>query len=53
MFDLRNAKCTLETDRVSIERQVVNLFEETWDDDDPIVLAFKIDIEGSLVLFVW
>eukprot|EP00438_Fugacium_kawagutii_P011084 Skav208620 [mRNA] locus=scaffold248:575615:580561:- [translate_table: standard] len=45
-FDLRNAKCTLETDRLLIEEQVVSLFDEAL--EPPLSVAFGTEAdEGS------
>lgn len=39
-FDLRNAKCTLETDRLAIEEQVLSLFDEAL--QPAISVAFDV-----------
>ena len=45
-FDLRNAKCTLETDRRVIEEQVLSLFDEAL--EPPVSVAFGAEgAEGA------
>lgn len=39
-FDLRNAQCTLETDRVVLQRQVVDLFDEAL--EPPLFVSFGV-----------
>eukprot|EP00438_Fugacium_kawagutii_P027507 Skav202181 [mRNA] locus=scaffold1204:102201:103826:+ [translate_table: standard] len=45
-FDIRNAKCTLETDRVIIMDNVVDLFDEAF--EPAISVAFGEDLVASL-----
>ena len=40
-FDIRNAKCTLETDRVVIERHVLALFDEAF--EAPTSVSFGVE----------
>eukprot|EP00438_Fugacium_kawagutii_P033023 Skav234006 [mRNA] locus=scaffold2637:243858:244991:- [translate_table: standard] len=42
-FDLRNAKCSLETDRTTIREQVLSLFDEAF--EPPVSVAFGSDID--------
>ncbi|CAK9067569.1 unnamed protein product [Durusdinium trenchii] len=42
-FDFRNAKCTLETDRVTIEQQVVDLFDEALEGPASVALSFDME----------
>ena len=43
-FDLRNAKCALETDRRVIEEQVLSLFDEAL--EPPLSVAFGTEVDS-------
>ena len=43
-FDIRNAKCTLETDRIVIMEQVLSLFDEAL--EPPLSVAFDAEVNG-------
>eukprot|EP00438_Fugacium_kawagutii_P023821 Skav220110 [mRNA] locus=scaffold1727:97641:99233:+ [translate_table: standard] len=45
-FDLRNAKCSLETDRVVLTEQVVSLFDEAF--QPPLRVAFDVPDDDSI-----
>eukprot|EP00438_Fugacium_kawagutii_P000605 Skav212030 [mRNA] locus=scaffold1285:31426:33033:- [translate_table: standard] len=45
-FDLRNAKCSLETDRVVLTEQVVSLFDEAF--APPLRVAFDVPDDDSI-----
>ena len=49
-FDLRNARCTLEIDRVVIQKQVLELFDEAL--EPPLSVAFdsSMDQESSALI---
>eukprot|EP00438_Fugacium_kawagutii_P028503 Skav229790 [mRNA] locus=scaffold2234:131123:133331:- [translate_table: standard] len=44
-FDLRNAQCALETDRLVIEEQVVGLWDEAF--EPPVSVAFGVEEGGQ------
>eukprot|EP00438_Fugacium_kawagutii_P032443 Skav223747 [mRNA] locus=scaffold3575:191369:194407:- [translate_table: standard] len=46
-FDIRNAKCSLETDRVVLTEQVVSLFDEEFDPHTRV--AFDVQDDDALV----
>eukprot|EP00438_Fugacium_kawagutii_P020609 Skav206470 [mRNA] locus=scaffold1672:114166:115818:+ [translate_table: standard] len=47
-FDVRNAKCSLETDRTTIQEQVVSLFDEAFEPPLSVAFGSEIDADESL-----
>lgn len=48
-FDFRNAKCTLETDRLAIEEQVLSLFDEALEPAISVAFDAEMDTEAEAV----